>query len=54
MGSNYLDFLLESFRILKYGGYLVIAEVISRLENLEGFIELVKCLGFKLKKRVIL
>lgn len=52
MGSNYLEFLIEAFRIIKLGGYLIIAEVVSRISGIKAFIELITCLGFKLKIKV--
>eukprot|EP01017_Pseudomicrothorax_dubius_P035012 TRINITY_DN4858_c0_g2_i2.p1 TRINITY_DN4858_c0_g2~~TRINITY_DN4858_c0_g2_i2.p1 ORF type:complete len:352 (+),score=57.53 TRINITY_DN4858_c0_g2_i2:689-1744(+) len=50
MGTNYLEFLLESHRTLKKGGYLVISEVLSRFRSLKLFVTLVKTLGYKLLK----
>ena len=41
MGTNYIEFILETFRILKEGGFLVIAEVISRIKFKIGFVNLI-------------
>ncbi|ORZ00471.1 methyltransferase-domain-containing protein, partial [Syncephalastrum racemosum] len=46
MGTNYFDFLVEAKRILKPGGELKIAEVVSRFPDLDGFISLLERLGF--------
>ncbi|SAL96633.1 hypothetical protein [Absidia glauca] len=46
MGTNYLDFLKEAHRILKDGGEMKIAEVVSRFSDIDGFIDLVESLGF--------
>uniref|UniRef100_A0A182N3D2 Ribosomal RNA-processing protein 8 n=1 Tax=Anopheles dirus TaxID=7168 RepID=A0A182N3D2_9DIPT len=48
MGTNLVDFLLEANRVLKVGGVLKIAEVSSRFENVNDFINTVKKCGFKL------
>jgi len=52
MGLNYLDFLLEARRCLRTGGYLMIAEVLSRLSNVKEFVKMVKSLGFNFKKHI--
>lgn len=49
MGTNLVDFLLEANRVLKVGGVLKIAEVSSRFENVNEFINTVKKCGFKLE-----
>lgn len=49
MGTNFVDFLSEGLRILKIGGELKVAEVKSRIENIEDFIRGVEKYGFKLK-----
>ncbi|KAI8333386.1 methyltransferase-domain-containing protein [Chlamydoabsidia padenii] len=46
MGTNYVDFLKEAHRILKEGGEMKIAEVVSRFSDIDGFIDLVESLGF--------
>lgn len=52
MGLNYLEFLTESFRCLEKNGFLIIAEVVSRIPNLELFCELIKKIGFHLEDKV--
>ena len=52
MGVNYIDFLIEAHRILSIGGYLVIAEVMSRIPDKTLFVQLIKGLGFKFVKFV--
>jgi ribosomal RNA-processing protein 8 len=50
MGSDYKDFIKEAERILKPGGWLLIAEVNSRFENKEGiakFYDGVETMGFQ-------
>ncbi|KNH05448.1 rRNA methyltransferase [Perkinsela sp. CCAP 1560/4] len=51
IGSNYLDVLLESYRVLSSrGGMIVIAEVSSRLKTdkcRESFIRLLESIGFQ-------
>lgn len=54
MGKNYLDYLGEAFRVLKVGGYLIIAEVKSRMVQVNPFVNLVTGMGFKILKRVLL
>ncbi|RCH83981.1 25S rRNA (adenine645-N1)-methyltransferase [Rhizopus stolonifer] len=46
MGTNYLDFLKEAHRVLKVGGELKIAEVVSRFSDLDQFITLLEGLGY--------
>uniref|UniRef100_A0A182P2N0 Ribosomal RNA-processing protein 8 n=1 Tax=Anopheles epiroticus TaxID=199890 RepID=A0A182P2N0_9DIPT len=48
MGTNLVDFLLEANRVLKVGGILKIAEVASRFENVNEFVNNVKKCGFEL------
>ncbi|KAJ3099098.1 25S rRNA (adenine645-N1)-methyltransferase [Phlyctochytrium planicorne] len=51
MGTNFVDFLKEAWRILKVGGELKIAEVTSRFPDVEEFIGILTSLGFKLKSK---
>lgn len=51
MGVNYIEFILEATRILRTGGSLFIAEVLSRVK-LGIFINMIKSLGYTLLKRV--
>ncbi|KAG0758745.1 hypothetical protein G6F24_009576 [Rhizopus arrhizus] len=46
MGTNYLEFLKEAHRVLKVGGELKIAEVVSRFSDIDRFISLLEELGF--------
>lgn len=54
MGSDYHQFLLEASRILKVGGRLLLAEVSSRIENVNDFTGILQFIGFKVdvKKQV--
>jgi ribosomal RNA-processing protein 8 len=51
MGVNFPDFLVEANRVLKSGGTLFIAEVLSRFTNVSEFVRHMKeeC-GFKALK----
>ena len=46
MGTNYLNFMREAWRILKEEGEMIISEVESRSHSWNKFIELVEALGF--------
>ena len=46
MGTNLIDYLLEAHRVLKLGGVLIVAEVISRFEKLSVFVRNMEKLGF--------
>ncbi|CAG08984.1 unnamed protein product, partial [Tetraodon nigroviridis] len=48
MGVNLVDFLAEANRVLKNGGFLKIAEVASRFDNVRSFINALSNLGFKM------
>ncbi|KAI8355373.1 methyltransferase-domain-containing protein [Mortierella sp. GBAus27b] len=50
MGTDFLKFLKEAFRVLKPKGQLKIAEVISRFTDVDAFVEALKTLGFELKR----
>eukprot|EP00871_Galdieria_phlegrea_P001364 jgi/Galph1/2228/GphlegSOOS_G884.1 len=53
MGIDYPKIVLEAFRILNKSGYLVIAEVTSRLEGrMELFCSRLSQIGFQLRKKV--
>ncbi|GFR05785.1 ribosomal RNA-processing protein 8, partial [Trichonephila clavata] len=51
MGTNLKDYLWEAFRILKVGGTLKIAEIESRIEDLQHLIKYLKFFGFALEKK---
>lgn len=51
MGTNLRDFLLEANRVLKVGGLLKIAEVVSRFHNVKEFIDCVHKCGFLLDNK---
>ncbi|EDR24091.1 Cerebral protein, putative [Entamoeba dispar SAW760] len=46
MGTDFHLFLKEGFRILKPNGLMIIAEPISRLKSIKGFINGIEQLGF--------
>ncbi|XP_019550275.3 ribosomal RNA-processing protein 8 [Aedes albopictus] len=51
MGTNLRDFLLEANRVLKVGGLLKIAEVVSRFDNVKEFVDCVHKCGFLLDNK---
>ncbi|KAN0064104.1 25S rRNA (adenine645-N1)-methyltransferase [Thecaphora frezii] len=50
MGTNWMEMLLEANRCLRPGAELVIAEVASRIDDIDAFVNLVELLGFKLEE----
>lgn len=52
MGTNYFEFLLEASRCLKMGGFLIIAEVISRMNYADLFCSLIVNLGYAIEEKV--
>ena len=52
MGTNFADFLREAHRVLKLHGQLLIAEVKSRIPDLDEFVALVEELGFDFVSKV--
>ncbi|KAJ4458219.1 putative Ribosomal RNA-processing protein 8 [Paratrimastix pyriformis] len=51
MGTNYPDFIREAWRVLKPGGLYRVAEVASRITNVDMFVQLFKSLGFELRTK---
>jgi ribosomal RNA-processing protein 8 len=49
MGTNYLSFIREAWRVLRQDGELIISEVESRSQSWRKFIELIEAVGFKLE-----
>ena len=49
MGTNFPTFLIEANRVLKVGGKLFVAEVVSRFENRNTFVndDMPQLTGFK-------
>lgn len=37
MGTNYLEFITEAYRVLKVQGWMIISEVSSRMVSVKGF-----------------
>eukprot|EP00727_Mastigamoeba_balamuthi_P013141 m51a1_g845 putative ribosomal rna-processing protein 8 (465) ;mRNA; f:770929-772529 len=48
MGTDFIKFLREGTRVLKKGGYLLIAEPKSRIPDVAGWVKGVEALGFRL------
>lgn len=48
MGTNLKDFFIEANRILKLNGLVKIAEVSSRFEDIQSFVDFVQKCGFEL------
>ncbi|XP_015917976.2 ribosomal RNA-processing protein 8 [Parasteatoda tepidariorum] len=51
MGTNLKEYIQEAYRIAKFGGILKIAEVESRIPNLDQFIKSIQSLGFSIEKK---
>ncbi|KAJ9086132.1 25S rRNA (adenine645-N1)-methyltransferase [Entomophthora muscae] len=51
MGTNYHEFIAEAYRILKSGGEIKIAEVISRFDDINAFISYMNSQEFHLSHR---
>ncbi|XP_044010220.1 ribosomal RNA-processing protein 8-like [Aphidius gifuensis] len=47
IGKNLADYLLEANRVLKQDGILKIADVVSRFENIKGFVKSLDKYGFQ-------
>ena len=51
MGTNFPDFLVEANRVIKPGGTLFVAEVLSRFQDVNQFVKMIrKQVGFKALK----
>ncbi|KAJ2327808.1 25S rRNA (adenine645-N1)-methyltransferase, partial [Coemansia sp. RSA 2673] len=48
MGTDFIAFIREANRILRVGGELKIAEVVSRVSNVDAFVKALEEQGFKL------
>ena len=42
MGTNFPDFLIEANRVIKSGGILFIAEVLSRFKDVNQFVRMMR------------
>ena len=51
MGTNWFDFIMEAFRVLKKGGILKIAEVESRFLKIPRFNDCLEKMGFDFKAK---
>ncbi|KAJ2722579.1 25S rRNA (adenine645-N1)-methyltransferase [Coemansia sp. Benny D115] len=51
MGTDFIKFIREANRILRRGGELKIAEVVSRIANVDAFVAELEAQGFKLKHK---
>ncbi len=54
MGTNFHAFLQEAHRVLRLGARLYIAEVKSRIPDLQEFIRMVETVGFAFVAQVVL
>ncbi|CDJ33371.1 uncharacterized protein EMH_0015820 [Eimeria mitis] len=53
MGQDWPAFLREARRVLRRSGYLIIAEVTSRIESLSKFVAAVESIGFRNTKQML-
>ena len=49
MGTNLGDFIREARRILKDGGVMLVIEITSRIDDVDGFVNGIEDRGFKLR-----
>ena len=47
MGTNFLDYIAEAHRVLRKNGHLRIYEVVSRINELDGFTAAVESIGYE-------